>query len=48
MFVQKRDNRVVPFDASKIEKAIVKAMKSPQGKYVDGLYGGIGGTVSPV
>ena len=36
MFVQKRDNRVVPFDASKIEKAIVKAMKSPQGKYVDG------------
>ena len=36
MQVEKRDGRIVIFDAQKIEDAINKAMNSPQGKFIAG------------
>ena len=35
MFVKKRDGRIVPFDCSKIEKAILEAFKSVDGEITD-------------
>ncbi len=35
MNVRKRDGRIAVFDGSKIENAIIKAMNSPQGRFVE-------------